>query len=421
MAQSAGKPSPVPLNKAFVAVGAVVALILSLSFVGNLFENVDGNEIMVVQYVPSGEQVVYATPGWKWQGFGKVTKYHKRFQFWFSAKEDQGSKTDQSIRLRFNDGGHAMASGSFAVEMPTSSQSVLALHNKYGSEQAIKEQLVRTSAERALYFSGPLMSSTESYAARRSDLLNYIEDQLQRGLYKTQKRDIKIKDAITGEEKTASIVEIMADDKGVAARQEESPLAQFGIRTFNLSLNEIRYESAVENQIKQQQQMQMQVQTAIAEAKQAEQRRITTEQNGMADAAKAKWDQEVIKAQQVTAAQQRLAVAQLDAQAAEQEKRKMILEGEGEGAKRRAIIAGDNALDKRLDAWLKAQQYYADAIKNYQGDWVPQVVSGSGGSGTSARGTDLLEYMGIKAAKDLSLDMRMDAEQRHQAQRQASK
>lgn len=393
-------------NRLFVALVAGTVLIIALSALGNLMENVNANEIMVVQAVPSGQQVVYTTPGWKWQGFGHVTKYHKRSQFWFSSKGDQGAKVDESMRLRFNDGGHANASGSFAWEMPVATTAVLALHNRYGSEQAVAQQLIRPSGERAVYFSGPLMSSTESYAAKRSDLLNYIEDQLQRGLYKTQRRDIKVKDAITGEEKNATIVEIAQDDKGTPLRQEMSPLAEFGIHVFNLSLNEIKYEETVENQIKQQQQMQMAVQTAIAEAKQAEQRRITTEQSGMADAAKAKWDQEVVKAKEVTAAQQRLAVAELDAKAAEATKRKLILEGEGEGAKRRAIIAGDNALQARLDTWLEAQKYYATAIGDYKGNWVPTIQTGGTGP---AQGVNLLELMGAKAARDLAVDLNMAA------------
>lgn len=41
-------------------------------------------------------------------------------------------------------------------------------------------------------------------------------------------------------------------------------------------------------------------------------------------------------------------------------------------------LAKDNALDKRLETWLEAQRVYADAIKGYSGNWVPQVVTGGG-------------------------------------------
>ena len=60
------------------------------------------------------------------------------------------------------------------------------------------------------------------------------------------------------------------------------------------------YEETVEAQIRQQQSITMDVQTAIADAKKAEQRAITVEQQGRANAAEAKWAQEQIKATQVT-------------------------------------------------------------------------------------------------------------------------
>ena len=76
-------------------------------------------------------------------------------------------------------------------------------------------------------------------------------------------------------------------------------------------MNSIDYDVEVENQIKVQQQAYMQVQTAIANSKKAEQDAITTELQGKAAAAKAKWEQEVIKAQAITQAQQEKEVAEL--------------------------------------------------------------------------------------------------------------
>lgn len=401
MTKSETDPRIALVTKGFMIGGAILALIFLLSVGGNFFENVDANEILVVQYV-SGKLETFTTPGWKPQNFGKVTKYQKRKNFDFT-----GSKDSPPIRVRFNDGGHADMQGSFAYEMPLTKEQILTLHMKYGSQEGVEDQLIRPSAERSIYMTGPLMSSTESYAVRRPDLLTYVEDQLQRGVYRTRKIDTKAPDPITGEEKTVSIVEIVADEKGVLSRQEKSPIGEFGIKVFNLSFKEIAYDPTVEKQIETQQQFSMRVQTAIAEAKQAEQNRITTEQNGMAAAAKAKWDQEVIKATAVTEAQQNLAVAELDRKTAEQEKAAMILRGEGEGASRRAKIAGDNALDQRLAAWVEVEKARAEALAKTTVPWTAQVITG-GGSG-STNGQQLLEIMGVKAAKDLALDMSMSA------------
>ena len=95
---------------------------------------------------------------------------------------------------------------------------------------------------------------------------------------------------------------------------------------------------------------------------------------GEADAARAKWEQEVIKAKMVTEAQQKLEVAQLDTPAAEQFKRAETLRGEGEGARRRLVMEADRALEKKLQTYSEVSKLYASAIKDYKGHWVPGVV-----------------------------------------------
>jgi len=158
-----------------VAVVLVVALMLSMT---SIFENCDAGEVMVIQSPISGELTWHTTPGVKWQGFGKVTDYQRRSQLWFSSKPDQGKKEDESLRIRFNDGGHAQISGGISWEMPLDTEHLTVLHTKFGSAKAIEHQLVRPMVEKAVYMTGPLMSSTESYASRRNDLLRFIEDQV---------------------------------------------------------------------------------------------------------------------------------------------------------------------------------------------------------------------------------------------------
>jgi regulator of protease activity HflC (stomatin/prohibitin superfamily) len=389
----------------YFKIGATIAVIVMLLLgAGNVFEWLDAKDVMVVQY-PNGALEVYTTPGIKPQWFGHVAKFHKRSQFWFSKVKDQGMKDDQSIKVRFNDAGHANISGSLAWEMPMSREAVLNLYTKYGSQGGIEHQLVRTVVEKAVYMTGPLMSSRESYAERRNDLLGLIEDQISLGVYKTQTQQVKQPDPITGVEKTVSIVQLVKDDTGNMARQDRSPLAEFSIKTFNLSLNSIDYSKEVEDQIKEQQQMTMAVQTAIAEAKKAEQAAITAQKNGEAEAAKARWAQEVVKAREVTAAQQRLAVATLDAQAAEQKKRESILLGEGEAERRKLVMNADGALDKKLDALVKVNGQYADAIKNYTGSWVPSIVMGGGTSVAGSGAQEMIQLLTAKTARDLGLDL----------------
>ncbi len=405
---------------------SVVGASLCLGLMGSVLENVDANEIAVIQSPKSGTLTWYTTPGIKWQGFGKVTMYPKRSIYEFACQEWRDVEQtvdnkqvkvrecvpdkDTRIKIRFNDGGHAYMSGSIQYEMPLDPTNLTALHVRFGSPEAIQKQLVETVVNKSIYMVGPLMSSKESYAEKRNALISLVEDQVLNGVVQTNQREDKTKDPITGAEKTVTVVDIMKGTDGKPLRQEPGQLTAFGIKPFNFSIKDMPYDDIVEKQIQQQQQLTMQVQTSLAEARQAEQRAVTAAKNGEADAAKAKWDQEVIKAKFVTEAQQRLDVATLDAKAAEQTKRKLILEGEGEAQKRQLIMTADGALDKKLAAYVETNRLYSEAIKGYQGNWVPSVVmggqSGNGSQATAGSGAmTLMELLSIKAARDLGLDM----------------
>jgi hypothetical protein len=234
-------------------------------------------------------------------------------------------------------------------------------------------------------------------------LIFYIEDQIKSGVYKTTQEEVKTKDPITGADKTVTVAKIVVDKDGQPMRQEEAVLAVYGIKTSNFAVTELPYDEAVEGQIKQQQGITMAVQTAMAKAKEAEQNAITVSKEGEANAAKAKWEQEVIKAKAVTEAQQKLEVARLDRQAAEQEKGRLILLGEGEATRKRLVMGADGALTQKIDAVVKINGMYADAIKGYHGNWVPTIVNGEGKAGGGAQ--DMINALTLKSLKDLGLDL----------------
>lgn len=411
----------------------IIALIMSgiaivfLMFLGpKLIESLDNTQVMVVQNPINGALTWHTTGGLKWQGFGTITKYNKQSQFWFSSKTDQGRRADESIKTRFNDGAHANISGSFSWVMPTDEKTLTELHTKYGGQNPVEQQLIRTVVEKAVYMTGPLMSSGESYASRRNELLTYVDDQMCRGVYRTESVDERTKDPMTGVEKTVRIVKLIKDRNGNYEREDVSPLSALGIKTFNLSFNEVKYDDAVERQINAQQQAIMDVQTAMANAKRAEQDVITTGKKGEADAAKAKWEQEVIRAREVTKAlqekevaetaaakdkavaemnaEQRMKVAELDLKAAEFKKQADIALGEGESQRRKLVMEADGALEKKLEALIKINEMYAKAIGEYKGNWVPTVSTGSNG-GSQNGAMSLVDLLTVKTAKDLAVDM----------------
>jgi regulator of protease activity HflC (stomatin/prohibitin superfamily) len=425
----------IPVKKIVLSAIFGLVLIFGMFSVNNLVEFLPADEIMVIQF-PSGKLAAYTNPGYYAQWFGNPIHFKRRAQFWFSSKSDQGKTGDESIQARFNDGGHGSISGSLSWELPTNETDLLEIVRKYGTMQAVEQQIVRVQTEKAVYMTGSLMSSKESAAEKRPELLYYIEDQLQNGVYHSENKSVTTFDPMTSMSKTVIASTILRDPNGLPLRVEDSLLKQFKIRASSVAINQIKYDDKVEGQIQAQQQAIMDIQTAIAEAKKAEQRKLTVESEGQASAAKQKWDQEAIKAKEVTKAEQEKAVAEknadrdkkvaetnaerdkqvaemnanrdlnvakLNAQAAEQFKTAETLKGEGEAARRKLVMEADGALEKKLEAFVTVNAKYAEALQHC-GALVPSIVMGNGNGQTSSA-TDVMDLIKVNMAKQLSLDL----------------
>lgn len=428
----------------FLCAAALLGLLYGAS---NVIHIVSPKDIVVYQSL-FGNMDVWIEPGPKWQWFGSVTTYHKSSQYWFSKFEDQGLSKDQSIGVKFNDGGHAQISGSLRYDLPLDKATVLKIHQTYGSQQAIDQQLIRTVVEKAVYMTGPLMSSKESYAERRSELISDIEGQAKDGIWKTTTEDVEQIDPLSGQKKFVSMTKVVKNKSGGAEVREKSPIEDLKIVLSNFTINDVTYSDIVEKQIAQQQESLMSIQTSLAAAKKAVQDAITVESQGKANAAKAKWEQEVEKAKAVTQAEQNKAVAKLladqekeialvkaqkekevaktDAEkrmqvaeyakkAAEFTKAEQILLGEGNAKRRELEVNADGALGLRLDAY---KEVVGKAYENLgKQRWVSEISMGGGsanGQGANAM-QSMMEILSVKAAKDLGVEVGLPALTAHKA------
>jgi len=385
-------------------IALIIIVIMSQSFV----EDVDAKNIVINQVPISGELQYWTTPGTKFQLFGGVTSYPKSFQIWFSAKDDQGSEYDDAIEVLFNDGGKGKISGSIRILMPLDAKHLFLIHTNFGSIENLIHELVKPTVAKAVFLTGPLMNSYESYAAKKSELIGAIEDQLKNGIYKTLTRQQRVVDEYYGKEKVITVAEPVKDTlapHGIA-RQETAPFEKYGLNVAAVSIEQISYDKQIQAQIETQQRAQMEVQTAIAETKKQEQQLIQEEKKGMKEATISKWEQEVIKARMITEAEQKREVARLDMEAAEFTKQKEIKLGQGESERKRLVMEADGQLAMRLEAYIKVQQVWADAIKNYQGNWVPTTYFGGAGGVQppySQNGAQaLIDMLTAKTAQDLA-------------------
>jgi regulator of protease activity HflC (stomatin/prohibitin superfamily) len=397
-----------------VALGVVGLIVVIWVFSGTMV-TVQADEIVIKQDLLGGQLHVWDTPGPHAVLWGTVTRYKRSAQLWFSAKTDEGKTEDDSIKVRFNDGGHGNISGSLRYTLPTDPNRMLTLHQTYHSMEAIDHELVRQVVNKGVYMSGPLMSSRESYAEKRADLINYITDQIQNGVYRTEHDQVKTTDPLTGQEKVVDIVRPKQNDHFAnnIEREEESPIQKFGMGASNITINGIDYDPVVEAQIKQQQEAIMAVQQAIVNARKAEQDALTVEQQGKAAAAKAKWDQEVEKATAVTAAEQEKAVAVTQAEkdkdvaalaleTAKLNAQQTVTSARAAADAAKLAVQANNNFQSRIDAYVKVMQAWATAYGAQRQTPDVQLGGGGAGGGTAAA----MDVLAVKAARDLQVSPR---------------
>ena len=407
------------------SIGGIFAAICVLFFAiagTRIWEEVDADEIVICQSAYFGTLHFYTSAGTQLQYFGNCEAYPKAAQVWFLLPDSYkkwGDPTGEAFNIRFNDQGKAVVSGGIRAKMPLDEANLRKIHETYGSWAAVEKELVERVLNRAVYMTGPLMSSKESASDRRTEIISYIEDQALNGNYKTLIKTEEITDEKTGLTKEVKEATILTNEDGTYQRQNESELREYGITVDTLDIKRIEYDPNVLKQIDAQRDAEMQLQTAIVRAAKAKQDAITAEQEGKAAYERARWKQEEVNAVEIAVAekekataelhaQKELEVAKLDAKAASEEKKANILRGEGEAARKRAVMNADGALEKKLKTYEAVQARWAEAFEKHGNQLVPSVVMGGEGKSSSTNGVNqFMELLSAQAAKDLSLNLKV--------------
>lgn len=246
-----------------VAIVAAVAVIF-VACLGKLGEDVKNEQIVVNQFPFTGKMEYWTTPGFKWQWFGKTTEYYKTNQLWFGAEDENKRQLGNPIPVIFNDASEGLIYGSLRVKLPTETKYLERIQTDYNGMERLMTDLVRPTVVKVIYASGPLMSAFESYAEKKNDLIEYITDQLNHGVYKTTVKHVETIDPITGEKKTVKIASLIPNDSAPNGytRSENSPFAYYGLEIGQVAVAKIDYADKVKKQIAQQQESNMLIQTS---------------------------------------------------------------------------------------------------------------------------------------------------------------
>lgn len=384
---------------------ALVVLVILCFSIPKMAEDVDNKKIVVCQFPWTGNMEYWTTPGIKYQGLGNTTEYYKTNQIWFNEikKDESGNVTpigeNPAMPITYNDKGKGYILGSVRIELPLERKFLERIQTHYSGMDRLINELIRPTLGKVVISCGPLMSSLESVSEKRTDLIAYITDQLNYGVYKTAVKAEETINPLTGERQVVKVAEAIKDSlspNGIK-RQEESPFAYYGLKVSQLSISDMEYEPATLSQISKQREADMSIVTAKAKALEAVQQTIQIEEEGKAAAAKAKWEQERIKAVEVTKAQQAFEVAELQAKEAKENAKKIIAEGEAEAAAARAKVSAGLSPLERAQIDKETRIGVAEAISKVK---LPSIVMTGGSSGKD--GSSAMDAVGLKMLMDIT-------------------
>lgn len=380
------------IKKSYILGICVFTCVLFMLFMlQGAFEDCDKSKIYVNQYPVTGKYAVWTEGGLQQQWWGNIYEYNKTSQVEFTGveKNDDGYIAvgdNPGAAVTFNDRGKGFLIGSLRVVLPIDAEHMSKIQQDFGSEQALISTLIRPTLYKVVTSCGPLMSSLESVSETRTDLIQYITDQLNNGVYKTKTQKVTIINELTGDSDIVAKAELIMDSAapGGYKRQEVSPFSQYGIMCNLVSITDIKYDKVTQDQIDAQKAANLAVVTAKTKSLEAIQKTILVTEQGKQAAETAKWEQEEEKARAVTKAQQEYEVAALEAKKALAVAEKVKAEGEAKAAANRALVsAGLTPLEK---ATIEKETAIgiAKALAGSEVRWVPEIImTGGNGSGSA--------------------------------------
>lgn len=374
-------------------VGTIVAalVIFILFLLQGIFEDCNKSKIYVNQYPFTGNYAVWTDGGLQKQWWGNLYEYHKTSQVEFTGveKNEEGYVAvgdNPGAAVTFNDKGKGFIIGSLRVVLPKDANHMSKIQQDFGSEQALISALIRPTLYKVVTSCGPLMSSLESVSETRTDLIQYITDQLNDGVYKTKMHKLTVINELTGDSDIVAKAELIMDSiaPGGYKRQEVSPFSQYGIVCNLVSITDIKYDKMTQDQIDAQKAANLAQVTSKTKSLEAIQKTILVTEQGKQAAETAKWEQEKEKAKAVTKAEQEYEVARLEASRAEEVAKRVKAEGEAKAAANRALVSAGLTPLERATIEKETAIGIAHELAQSKVRWVPEIIMGNGNGSGSA-------------------------------------
>ncbi len=375
--------------------------------------NEGGYRTVVTQ--AGGKQFVQFNTGIYYSGFfAKETVWPNQISVSYQDSVPNYNMVDGSIEvkkisIRFGvDGTTADVSGITQYLLPTDEADMIALHNAHKTPQSLVTKRLAPYTKECLQSAAQIMSSEMHYSGGRAQMSQDFSDQLKGGVYLLNTKESIQYDSLTRENKRVYLTQVQYGKDGQPKRKVSS-IKEYGITVADAAITDVDYESKVDQMLAKKIDAATKASVAKQELMTAQQQALTAKAQGEKALVEIEYKQKQQQTSQVVAAETKVKLAEQDklqqkiqAEAAELEARKIKILADASAYEKQRAIQANGALEQKLEAYVTVQKYWADALGKYQGNITP-LMMGNGGS--SNGWTTQMDFMNLKALKDLSLDM----------------
>lgn len=401
------------LKKVFMLGGAVLALILLISF--NPFSyNPAGSRTCVTQ--ASGNQFVQFQTGVFWAGFfAKETEWSNQISVSYVADEADYDLVDNTveigkINIRFNDATTAKVSGITQYVLPSGEKEMLEIHNTHRTPESLVKRRLSPYTQECLQSSGQLLSSEAHYSGGRAQMVQDYLDQLKNGAFLLKIQENNTYDTLEKANKKVYTV-VTQMDKNNQPKRKFSSIKEYEISVGDAQITDVDYQEQVDNMLAKKIEASTKASVSKQELMTAQQQALTIEAQGKAQLVKIEYEQKQAQTKQVVAAQTQVQLAEQDLQkqaiqekAALKEASKIKILADANAYEKQRDIQANGALEQKLEAYVTVCKAFAEAAS--QSSWVPMYQSGGSSNNGASNMSNMMEIFTLKAAKDLNLDMK---------------
>lgn len=369
--------------------GAALLTITGLILSSSIWETNKRGFFQVKQAFYTGTMTVRNAPGTYGQMFGDIKTYSIPGILYFSSdaqdKDDRSHNSLQTpISVTFNGASTAKVSGVLKYRLPSKPTLQFALDREYGSDYAVKNQLVRQAVTEALQQTAPLMTAEEAYASKRALFKSVSESQLKQGIFKKKTSRVTRTDPNdpTGKKKvTDTVVQLVKNKNGNPIIGVASVLKDYGIEIIQFTLKDIDFDAKTDELIAKKKETQMLKVLSEAEGQKAMQDAIKAVEQGKAKVATAEAEALVLKKTKVIAAQRKFEVAEFEKKQAKEEAQARLIKQKAEADANKLLVKAGLTPQEKAEWEYKRIVGVAEQLSKIK--FPGMMILGGGGKGNS--------------------------------------